>query len=499
MLSSLGPALRLLVAGLVLLVTLRCKPERLRSRGAEPVWLVALALAVWAGHDWLRAEADRSFDAMGLATALGAVAVLAGCVVAVRSPSRVFDTGAVLGIAAAVAAWIGGLAIATQLAWSPIVQALQISREQQAMLWLGLQMAAAAWALLAMLRLGRLAGRDETGAVRVWLLGPYLVCACVAAAVLLPLRPMFEGASAGDGSPGLLHVTSQFIGEALAEKRPPRPRLPRIDVEAIYARQPAMLRTSLAGLASSRADRPEIYFVGAATFAGQAVFMREVLSARTIVDERLGTRERSMLLINHRDTLDDVPLANTTNLEATLKALASVMDPDKDLLFLYITSHGSPGEIAVQFPGFSPNQITPERLARILAASRIKHRLVVLSACYSGSFIPALKGPDTVVLTAARPDRTSFGCSDEREWTYFGDAFFNHALRQTHSIGEAFEQAKALITKWEAEQKFDPSEPQIAAGRAAQTKLDEIAGRITSERAGALEPAAPPAPSVTRP
>ena len=489
MLSSLGPALRLLVGGLVLLVTLRCRPERLRCTGAEPVWIAAIAIAVWAGHDWLSAEADRAFEVMGLATVLGAVAVLVGAVMSLRSPARVFDAGAVVGMIAAVAAWIGALAIAALLGWGPFVEWLALPRAQQELLWpawQGLQIAVAAWTLLVMLRLGRIAGRGEAGEIRAHRLGPWLACACIAAAVLPPLRPMFSGASAADGTPGLLHMATQYIGAAVAEKQPPqRARLPRIDVEATYARQPALVRRSLAALAPSRPDRPEIYFVGAATFAGEAVFMREVLSARAIVDERLGTRDRSMLLINHRETLADVPLANTTNLETTLTALASVMDPDKDLLFLYITSHGSPGEIAVQLPGFSPNQLTPERLQRMLAASRIKHRLIVLSACYSGSFIPALAGHDTVVLTAARPDRTSFGCSDEREWTYFGDAFFNHALRQTHSIGDAFAHAKTLISKWEADLKVDPSEPQIAAGRVAQAKLDEISARMAGERDGA--------------
>jgi hypothetical protein len=277
---------------------------------------------------------------------------------------------------------------------------------------------------------------------------------------------------------------------------PQQARPSRVNVETTYYRQPEMMRTALAGLAPSRPGRPEIYMLFAATFAGEAVFMREAQSAKAIVDERFGTAGRSLLLVNHRDTLADAPLANVTNLEAALTGIGRIMDIEKDLLVLYVTSHGSPGEIAVQFQGFSPIALSPQRLRGMLDRSGIKHKLVVLSACYSGSFIPALAGPNTVIMTAARPDRTSFGCSDEREWTYFGDALFNHALRTTHSFLDAFEEARKLVSKWESEQKFDPSEPQLMGDAAGLAKLREVAAYYSSARdtAPTLAPPAAPEP-----
>jgi hypothetical protein len=82
------------------------------------------------------------------------------------------------------------------------------------------------------------------------------------------------------------------------------------------------------------------------------------------------------------------------------------------------------------------------------------------------------------VLTAARADRTSFGCSNERAWTYFGDALFNRALRRTHDFAAAFEEAKRTVDGWERGQKFTPSEPQMAGGAALKPTLDEIAERL---------------------
>jgi hypothetical protein len=103
-------------------------------------------------------------------------------------------------------------------------------------------------------------------------------------------------------------------------------------------------------------------------------------------------------------------------------------------------------------------------LADILDRSEIRKLVVVISACHSGSFIDELEGPDRIVIAAAREDRTSFGCSNDRDWTYFGDAYFNHGLRQTSSFTEAFEIARDLIEKWENEQGLTPSQPQISIG-----------------------------------
>jgi hypothetical protein len=101
-----------------------------------------------------------------------------------------------------------------------------------------------------------------------------------------------------------------------------------------------------------------------------------------------------------------------------------------------------------------------------------RNRVVIISACHSGSFIPALASPTTLVITAARGDRTSLGCSDKRWWTYFGDAYFNHALRRDTSFTRAFAQAKRL----EAQHKLMPSLPQIAGGEALGPILATIAG-----------------------
>ena len=75
---------------------------------------------------------------------------------------------------------------------------------------------------------------------------------------------------------------------------------------------------------------------------------------------------------------------------------------------------------------------------------------MVISACYSGGFLDALKDEDTLMITAARHDRQSFGCADENEFTYFGRAYFEEALPQASWFQEAFRKAEAIAAKWNA-------------------------------------------------
>ena len=72
--------------------------------------------------------------------------------------------------------------------------------------------------------------------------------------------------------------------------------------------------------------------------------------------------------------------------------------------------------------------LTADDLASALQESGIKWRTIVISACHAGSFIDALRNPDTIVITAAEADKASFGCSDDRNLTYFGEAFYRDAL-----------------------------------------------------------------------
>ena len=121
------------------------------------------------------------------------------------------------------------------------------------------------------------------------------------------------------------------------------------------------------------------------------------------------------------------------------------MNGESDILFLILTSHGSPDGLAVT-AGRRTEILKPSTLAEMLHQTGVRHKVVIISACYSGVFIPRLANADTLVITAADADHASFGCEDKAKWTYFGDAFFNTALRQTKTPRTSWSSGRRWLT-----------------------------------------------------
>ena len=101
----------------------------------------------------------------------------------------------------------------------------------------------------------------------------------------------------------------------------------------------------------------------------------------------------------------------------------------------------------------------------MLNRAGVRHRIVVISACYSGVFVRPLANDDTLVITAADSNHSSFGCQDKVKWTYFGDAFFNTALRHATHLRSAFAEARTLVGQREMRYGLISSNPQIAGGK----------------------------------
>ncbi len=258
----------------------------------------------------------------------------------------------------------------------------------------------------------------------------------------------------------------------------PPPIKNRVNVEKVYYSQFGLMAMATRQLAHERPGTPDLYFVGFGGDAHQDVFLREVQSVRKLFDERFDTKNRSVVLINNPKTVTKIPLANSHNLLAGLDRVSGMMNIDEDVLFLFLTSHGTPDVLSVKFKPMRMNDLTAKNLKFVLDRSRIKWRVIVVSACHSGSFIDDLKDENSLIITAARVDRVSFGCSHENDWTYFGRAYFDQALRDTFSFTDAFPRAVKTVGKWEKEQKLDPSLPQIHIGDAIKPKLREIEARL---------------------
>ena len=212
-------------------------------------------------------------------------------------------------------------------------------------------------------------------------------------------------------------------------------------------------------------DARKVSVVSFGLFGDQGVFRREATGAAQVVAGRFGSGP-----INVQYNSKKGGAATIEDLAMSLQAAAKGMDAENDVLFLILTSHGSRAGLAVK-AGRLKQTLTPSILADMLARTGVRHKVVVISACYSGVFIPRLANPDMLVITAADADHPSFGCRDKAKWTYFGDAFFNVALRQAKSLKDAFVVARALVQKRELREHFEPSNPLMAGGANVQPLL----------------------------
>jgi hypothetical protein len=247
--------------------------------------------------------------------------------------------------------------------------------------------------------------------------------------------------------------------------------------QVLYA-QPRLLRDALARVTPRVAGKPNLYLL---TFAGDGaedVFHNEAEYAAQLFTTRFGATAHSLVLENNPATLTSQPLASWSNLDAALAGLSKLMRPEQDILLLYISSHGSEDHtLLVDMDPLPLDQIGAQDLAGILALHPFKWKVVVVNACYSGGFVQPLRAPGTLVLAAARTDRSSFGCGSDSNITYFGKAWLVDGLNRKANFIDAFNLASGEISQWEKQDKLTPSEPQISIGTG-------IAGQLALWRKG---------------
>ena len=217
-------------------------------------------------------------------------------------------------------------------------------------------------------------------------------------------------------------------------------------------------------LANVPASTPaiELYTLTLGGDGKQSVFLRESDYVSNMLTSRFGAFGQ-IRLVNHRDPLVDRPMATRENLRRAALTLAERSGPE-DLIFIYLTSHGtSEHELVLDQPRMELSDLPADELAAVLAPLKNRDKIIVISSCYSGGFIPALKDERTLIMAAARADRVSFGCTEEANFTYFGDALFAQALNQTDDLEQAFKLARATVAERELADSFEASEPQIWA------------------------------------
>jgi len=415
-------------------------PPRFVVNFDQLVALLIVNLAVWAGLDALHAEAHAPLALDGLfGWACYLLLVLGACAVVARAHSRAADTRALLVPALAVSPFV------LTIFWLACDRTLVQARPVTAL-------------IVALIYMAFLCVRVLGAAY-----GPVRARAALIALVLLLASPWVMGFLNFD--------TRLWVAE---EPEQARDADDADQVEALFYDQPAEIAAAVARLHSAPPGKTGVYFVGFAGDGEQAVFRREALFASHVFAGRFGSGERSVLLVNDAEDRDSYPLASVSGLAQALKGLAARMHPEDDVLVLFLTSHGSRDGLEVENGSLPLSQLAPADLRQALDDSEIGWRVVVVSACYAGIFLDELKSDTTAIITAADATHTSFGCDDDRDLTWFGEAFLKDSLPGSSSLEEAFHKAAALVARREDAEHQGHSNPQLYVGALMRRKLAEL-------------------------
>lgn len=149
-----------------------------------------------------------------------------------------------------------------------------------------------------------------------------------------------------------------------------------------------------------------------------------------------------------------------SELRGIYNALAELSGRTTGGCIFYMTSHGAP-----EGAQLDQGLLRPGVLATMLDRTCGKRpTVVVISACFSGVFVPTLAQPNRMVVTAARPDRTSFGCGQDIKYPYFDDCLLSSMPGARDFGGLASATRECVRAREVAEKLTPPSEPQIWVG-----------------------------------
>ncbi|CAN7533738.1 C13 family peptidase [Acidovorax sp. LjRoot129] len=397
------------------------------------------------------------------------------------------------------------------LAWWAMAPALRAQNEapgqpsQNPTGGLGAWLVLSTWAPMipAMLSYGLMgwaAQKPQTwdGEVAVWVLWalyiPLFVWLLAAMVVVSArfIRSRVRTAAFAAGLAGLVALgTWQFSDrawepdtEAVAASQEPTPEAARLVLsQPVFEGQQALWQKQVEALAPQREGVVDVYGLVFAPYAGENVFRRESTMVSTLLQERFDAQGRVLHLLNHAETAGTHLWATPQNLQRAIAALASRMDRGNDVLVVYMTSHGARDHaLAASHWPLEVPPVTPEMLRAALDEAGIRHRVIAVSACYSGGWVDTLATESTLIMTAADATHTSYGCGTRSELTFFGRAVFNEQLRQTHSFTDAFAKAVPLIQQREVEAgKADGfSNPQIRVGAEIEPVLKALEQRLNS-------------------
>lgn len=153
-------------------------------------------------------------------------------------------------------------------------------------------------------------------------------------------------------------------------------------------------------------------------------------------------------------------------------SLVSLAGQARDGCLLYFSSHGAQTGVVVGWTGQNPNVLSPDTLSKMIdRACGQRPTVVILSACFSGVFVKTLSDSNRAVFTAARADRSSFGCSEEDRYPYYDDCVLQAFPKVSDFAALATAAKQCVSAKEAATGAKPPSDPQIAIGPGLRPEL----------------------------
>jgi peptidase C13-like protein len=156
-----------------------------------------------------------------------------------------------------------------------------------------------------------------------------------------------------------------------------------------------------------------------------------------------------------------------TRPNSILRALQKLTVKASGGCLLYFSSHGEDDGLIV-----GEYVVPPHALAEVVDhACGARPTVVIISACFSGLMLPPLEGPNRMILTAARRDRTSFGCGQSDRYPYF-DQCVLEVWNAASGFPDLAVKARACVATREKQEHLSPaSEPQLWIGPQALASL----------------------------
>ena len=448
---AIGNLSRNLLAGLRLALFMPVDRLRFRFDVAQVLLLFIVSALIDVVGDYLRAVPPRQFAIEGAGSELysGALLLLAAGIIAVLCRQRQLALSIPVLVLAAL----------------PIVQ---IVRYVPSWLGLGADLAEAVWAF--------------EYVIVGWLL--FVLVRCVAVAFSPPPSYLWLRAILG----ALLLAMPIWFGDLIFPSQSwwrgandvQRPAGTELNAasEAVLAAQSIILDNALDKLADERSGETDLYFIAFAPHGRSDAYRADAEAAQHVMDTKWGTDSRSIVLVNNPKTLISAPFATVTNLRETLNEIGGAIDPEDDVVMIYVASPTARNnQIAAEQPPLGLVELGPAGLKQLLDDAGIKWRIVVVSACYSGGFLNGLADDNTLVITSSKSDEPSFGCDGRTPPTLFGDAFFQHGLAKAGTFESAFDIAKARVRERESAAGYVPSEPQWKLGERMAQKLKTLRKR----------------------